>query len=115
MAILLQIKIIHLKIKDLDGKLKISNVVLLKRLANNTSILVYPNPSANLVNVALVNNSEKSTELLILNAKGTIVFSKSMSKMEAETQIDISQWTSGYYLMRFVNGNTQNFVKLLKN
>jgi Secretion system C-terminal sorting domain len=59
--------------------------------------------------------TDKPTSLTIMNTNGAIIFAKEIPKTETNTQVDISAWATGYYMMRFVQGNAQSFVKLFKN
>jgi aminopeptidase N len=76
----------------------------------NESILIYPNPSQNFINIELKNSMSATVKLFSMDGK--IVLEKSFSK---ETQLDIHRQTAGNYLLIIENDNTIFEKKITKN
>ena len=73
-------------------------------------ILIYPNPSKNLVNI----NSQKIiNKLTITNALGEIVFEKYPD--QSFLTIDVSSFTNNLYTIKLMYGTQQKIQKLLIN
>ncbi len=76
----------------------------------NESILIYPNPSQNFINIELKNSMSATVKLFSMDGK--IVLEKSFSK---ETQLDIHRQTAGNYLLIIENDGTIFEKKITKN
>jgi serine protease len=80
--------------------------VSISNLARQNGILVYPNPSKDFVNISFPVHYQDGYEITITDITGkTIATAKTYSNREI---INVSQLSSGIYLLRFtdVNGNT---------
>ena len=75
-------------------------------------IKVYPNPTANFVNVDLPQNEMTGT-LSIVSASGQMVRSVQSSEGESSVQMDVQDLPKGVYLVRFVQSDDQVVVKKL--
>lgn len=72
---------------------------------------VYPNPAKDAVYVKHLENSE--TEYCILNIDGKIIQQGYISKNNH--RLNVSEFPSGVYILRFQNGNRQETHKIIKN
>jgi hypothetical protein len=73
------------------------------------SILVYPNPTSDKIYIKHVNSSEILDKLIIVDAIGrkyNIPFSASKN---GEYVVDVSGFTSGYYIINFISKNDRMF------
>ena len=99
-----------------NGIVHIVDGVLLPNLTsveenNKLDVLVYPNPAVNVLNVTL--NSNELFELTITDLNGKNILTESVSNMS--NMVDISNLSSGMYLMRIANSNVQSTTKIQIN
>ena len=73
-------------------------------------ILLYPNPVLNQLNVEIEGSSEK-IRCEILNSMGQKVFS---SNLNGKTSIDMTQFSDGFYLIKFETGGYFLYRKFVK-
>ncbi len=69
---------------------------------NKGSIMIYPNPVQNAVNISL-NGVEGNSEISIYNLNGSRLMSQ--KSMTGNTRFDLSGLPGGIYLIKVVNGN----------
>jgi cell surface protein SprA len=77
----------------------------------NSDILVYPNPSAGIVNILLKN--EILEHLRVSDMTGRIIYSFEINQSSPYYSIDLSQVSSGYYLIHAVTGTNTYHRKVL--
>jgi len=76
---------------------------------------IYPNPSADYMNVEVPNLSSESLKLEVFDVLGKKVLSQNLNKLSS--RINVSKWNSGVYLVRLTSSDdtvatTKRFVKL---
>ena len=102
----------RLKIVDKDGSFTYSNVVPITRNAANT-IVMYPNPSFDVVNVRVAQDMVTTNALIqIYDTKGRLM--KTARVVNTITSIPIAELASGQYLVRIISGETAETFKLIK-
>jgi aminopeptidase N len=69
-------------------------------------IEIYPNPSTDILEINL--NTEEEFNLIILDTKGKICYSKAMNSIE---KIDISSFEAGLYLFQFSSSNGKRITR----
>lgn len=77
---------------------------------DNSTILIYPNPTDNLVQIEVKSYSDK-TQYTVLNSMGQII--QSGTPNNSSFQIDVSDWSPGLYFIRFLNNgraHTSRFI-----
>jgi len=84
---------------SMDNTLGIDNIE-----ANNYSITVSPNPSSDIVNIAMENTLEKDTHIEIVSITGKKIKTLNIPNKD-NYQIDISAFSSGLYLINFYSNN----------
>ena len=99
-----------------NGIVHVIDGVLLPNLTsikenNNLDVLVYPNPAVNVLNVTL--NSNELFDLTITDLNGKNILTESVSNMS--NMVDISNLSSGMYLLRIANSNVQSTTKIQIN
>jgi len=77
----------------------------------NLDVLVYPNPAVNVLNVTL--NSNELFDLTITDLNGKNILTERVSNMS--NMVDISNLSSGMYLLRIANSNVQSTTKIQIN
>jgi hypothetical protein len=101
----------RLKMVDLDGKVEYSKIIALDVNCGKGSILVYPNPASDFVNINITGADSKGTQATMYNAAGQKVMSRSLQN--GSHQLDISRLASGVYHINLVNSNGTENVKLV--
>lgn len=105
----------RLKMVDIDGKFTYSNVVLLKLLKENTSVVLYPNPSASVLNVDISSELDNSPlTMQIIDMTGKTIWNNETKKDKVTYQIDISSFANGMYQLRIQQGKENYFIKFNK-
>ena len=104
----------RLKMFDIDGSLKYSNIILLK-LSGNTTLSIYPNPTAKTLNVLLGGVTDNSTiNAAILDANGKIVNNIQVKKTGNAISFDVERLTAGMYLLRVSWNNETSVWRFVK-
>lgn len=75
------------------------------------NLVVYPNPANNLININCVNRSDNA-KIRVFNNAGIIV--KTINKNEIRNDIDISNLSSGTYIINVIDGNEVYIKKFIK-
>jgi transforming growth factor-beta-induced protein len=99
-----------------NGVVHIMDGVLLPNLTsieenNNLDVIVYPNPAVNVLNITL--NSNELFDLTITDLNGKQILAERISN--TSNMVDISNLSSGMYLMRIANSNVQSTTKIQIN
>jgi hypothetical protein len=79
--------------------------------ANETAFHLFPNPSNDVLNLSVGNNSE--TKIEIIDLQGTLILSKLIS--ESSAIIDIKDLPSSFYFLHIQQGNKVSVAKFIKN
>ena len=103
-------------IASTNGIVHIVDGVLLPNLTsiqenNNLDVQVYPNPAINVLNITL--NSNELFDLTITDLNGKQVLAERISSIS--NMVDITDLSSGMYLLRIANSNTQSTTKIQIN
>lgn len=80
--------------------------------AGNNEVSVYPNPATNIVTITTKNYLPDS-KITVCNTSGTVITSTSITS--TYTQLDISHYPSGLYIVRYTDSNGFSYQKLLKH
>jgi hypothetical protein len=108
----------RLKMVDLDGSYKLSDVRIIKLTQDNAaqSITVYPNPvvSGDLRITLASDWQEKAVHIQVLNANGTSVMQFERSRASQTESINVNNLRPGLYVVSVSNGTgsaLQRFIK----
>lgn len=105
----------RLKMVDADGSFKYSNVILLKRVDDNSIIALYPNPAREAIHISLSGDNDNSAvQASLFDRSGKLVRSLQWKKSNTIQSIEIGSLATGVYTLRIVNnGNTTSwsFIK----
>ncbi|MCO6498699.1 MAG: peptidoglycan DD-metalloendopeptidase family protein [Chitinophagaceae bacterium] len=99
----------RLKIIDIDGKTKYSEVVKVN-FDGVLPVKLFPNPANNFVDLK---NTSGFNKVTVMNVSGQIMLTKPVSGNE--TRLDISKLTQGLYIVRLTGEGRDVRVKLIKN
>ncbi len=82
----------------------------------NSSFSIYPNPTNNNLNVMLTNSSSENVTVKIFNNIGQLVKTINLGNTtDINQQIDISDLSSGIYMVKTTIGNASASKKLIKD
>lgn len=73
---------------------------------------IFPNPTAGIVNLELMEANEKKTEVVVTNLLGAEICRKEVNNTD-KIQIDLSNQKTGIYLLRVTFGNKQFISKVI--
>jgi hypothetical protein len=115
------IKIMFESYHYLGNNLFLDNIVVTPYVGNDAlsisgEIEVYPNPTSGLFNV-IIGDSNSYEELLILDIRGRQILSESLATKSGQkgmVQVDLSGYPKGIYLIRIINLNRSETLKIIK-
>ena len=74
---------------------------------------VYPNPAIDIVNIKL-NTLNEDADLEIYNMLGKVVMKKSYDFNAESLSIDVSQFTTGVYILKVSNSESTSYKRFIK-
>jgi hypothetical protein len=98
----------RLKMVDIDGTSKFSPIIFIRN-SNSALTTVYPNPARNQITINISDKSLINTQALLSDLGGKVL--QRISLNQVSTQVDISRYGSGIYLLKFKDGKTIKIVK----
>ncbi|RZL99654.1 MAG: T9SS type A sorting domain-containing protein, partial [Pedobacter sp.] len=96
----------RLKMIDIDGRFTYSNTV---KLSGEGNLLVYPTPAKELISVS---GLDKKGDIRLLSADGKIMLTQTVTS-NVQT-INIGQLAKGVYVLQYINGNSVQTQKIIK-
>ncbi|MBX2931034.1 MAG: T9SS type A sorting domain-containing protein [Chitinophagaceae bacterium] len=101
----------RLKTINNDGSFAYSTIQLVN-FKKGIVVNVYPNPVSKLLNIAVSNNNNTTaTHLKLYNSFGQLLFTE---KFSANTQIDMSKYAAGVYLLNVFDGEKLQTFRIQK-
>lgn len=100
----------RLKITDNDGKFKYSPVRLVN-IGTKTSVNLYPNPVKNLLNITISRQDGMGSTVKLMNSFGQQLEQRIVS---GTSQVDLSKYASGLYLLQVDDGTNVTTYKIQK-
>jgi uncharacterized protein (TIGR02145 family) len=79
--------------------------------AYSTELLVFPNPASGFINIKMLNESSGISKMKLYNSVGVVVLETELS--EGQGLIDLSEYPSGFYLIRIETINKTYSRKLI--
>lgn len=98
----------RLKMVDIDGSAKFSSIIFIRN-SNSGVTTVYPNPARDQITINIADKSLINTQALLSDLNGKIL--QRISLTQASTQVNISNYVGGMYLLKFKDGSTIKIVK----
>jgi hypothetical protein len=105
-----------------DGSLIITNgfqqkivlTTLVENITDPVSVLVYPNPASDVINIKF--NIPLSTEVtfFLVNNQGGVVMTGTIEPATTNKDLNIQEFPSGIYYLRLIKGNLVNVYKVVK-
>jgi xyloglucan-specific exo-beta-1,4-glucanase len=72
---------------------------------NENNLVIYPNPVANILNIAINNNFTQVESIEILTVTGQRIYTPK------EATVDISNWSNGLYIIKVITTNGKSISK----
>jgi hypothetical protein len=102
----------RLKMTGIDGKFEYSKIIPLKLFCNRSSLIVYPNPVTDILNINITNLQNEVTIASLFDNTGKLMYSHKM--VSGTNMIDMKKFAKGVYLLKLKNNvETQN-IKIIK-
>ena len=103
----------RLKMINIDGSFGYSNTVVMNLDCNKSSVVVYPNPVSDMLNVNVTNSDDNATTANLFDPDGRMAYTKKL--MSGTNLIDMKKFPKGLYLLELHTnkGETQHF-KIIK-
>jgi hypothetical protein len=98
----------RLKMVDIDGSSKFSPIIFIRN-SNSGLTTVYPNPARNQITINISDKNLINTQVLLSDLNGKVM--QRISLTQISTQVDMSRYGSGMYLLKFQDGKTIKVVK----
>jgi Secretion system C-terminal sorting domain len=106
----------RLKMVNANKDFIYSNVILLKKINEQTTVIVYPNPAADQISILINSDNDKQqADIEIVNANGSIVYSKKKQQVNTDVNVDITTWANGIYYAKIKIGAQFQIIKMIKN
>lgn len=105
----------RLKMVDLDGKFKYSNIVLLRVISNDVLLFVFPNPTADKLNIKISSSTNiAQIQLNVFDNAGKLIAQQSVTNNNAVT-LDVSKYASGVYLLKILYSGKEETIRFVKS
>lgn len=95
----------RLKMIDLDGSIEFSPIRQVRISDDDSSIIIFPNPTADYLTIK--GELTSNITLFLFDASGKEIFSKRFSNEFIQDDIDVSNLSSGSYYLKITNTNNQ--------
>lgn len=95
---------------DVDQTLNKSQVVSVYR-NNTSSLIVYPNPAKETLNISFDNNTTASKSLKVIDATGKVVMQRTIAKGTLSYSMSVKELVNGLYILE-IAGKNQSPVSL---
>ena len=107
----------RLKIKSRIGGAFYSNILKLSLPIARDEALVYPNPAADVIHLALSSEGTQDMKLMVYDFTSALVETKSLTLKQGtnEFSINTQRWKDGAYVLQFTSNNRVISKKLIVN
>ena len=102
----------RLKIKQSTGKINYSAVVKAVVKNNNSNIQLFPNPVKDQLTIKINADGIINVNAAIIDSKGVII--KTLLLKNQTTFVDLSNVSTGTYILRYYYDNVVNTIKFTK-
>lgn len=99
----------RLRMVDIDGSGKYSSIIYIKNGTGGGLTSVYPNPARDQVTINVSDNSLINTQVLLSGLDGKVL--QRIPLNQTSTQVDISNYSKGVYILKFVDGSSIKIIK----
>ena len=102
----------RLKMVDVNGKIEYSSIISLDANCNKSSVLVYPNPAQDFINVNITGVDNKVTRAQLFDGVGQVILNKTLQN--GTTQLDISRMAPGVYQLKLIYSKGTENIQIVK-
>jgi hypothetical protein len=102
----------RIKSVDVNGSTKQSKIVAVK-LHNKSGVLVYPNPTNNVLNVRLLNAFTNNSSFQVIDITGKVLLQTNVKVGQSTLELNVANLASGKYFLKIVSNNsvyTESFM-----
>jgi len=107
----------RIKQVDLDGKFMYSNTASVNFAKDNSLMVLYPNPTKDVLNIEYTSERAGKLELQVIDSKGAVMMKQNLS-VSAGTNletINVSMLSQGMYILRYQDADgSVSFTKFIK-
>ncbi len=87
-------------------------IIGIKENLKINEILIYPNPTKNIINIDLGNNDLKNAKIEVIDLLGKIIVTEIVSN--SKITLNVNQYSQGIYLVKFSNNLGSKVYKVIK-
>jgi len=84
------------------------------KIDNNHSIIIYPNPTSDIIHIKVNDNSNSKKTLRVFDITGELLINTEFMKDEIKT-IDLSQYANGFYIIQVISKDYSSAYKIIKH
>ena len=103
----------RIKMVDVDGKSSFSNTISIQLNANNTDMLLYPNPTSQKLTIQFQQALTTTDALQVTDVAGRVVIRQQLTRAQKTIELNVTGLAPGRYFIRIPFGNkiiNQSFV-----
>lgn len=107
----------RIKQVDLDGKFTYSNIAAVNFAKENSLMVLYPNPTKDVLNIEYTSERSGKLELQVIDSKGAVMIKQNMSVATGRNleTINVSMLSQGMYILRYQEADgSVSFTKFVK-
>lgn len=106
----------RIKSVDIDGSYEYSIVVTLHRCAGDITMQLYPVPVISTATLSVTSRVPAQATIQVFHISGRMVMQKKFGVQTGQNQIEMNTtgWAPGTYLLKFIQGDSQQVLKFIK-
>ena len=86
-----------------------------KEILQDTKLVAYPNPTSGILTVESSFAEEETYTIELINTSGQVILNQKINIIGGKFDIDISDVSSGLYLLQIRTGRTVQYIRVIKN
>jgi Zn-dependent metalloprotease/PKD repeat protein len=98
-----------------SGYIVISNNTGIDEMVSNEKVKVYPNPTKGIIEISKAGAFESDYKIEVFNFQGSLIQTAGKQKDELHSQIDLSGYPAGVYMIAVSTKNGSNQFRIIKN
>ncbi len=103
----------RLKMVDADGLFTYSNIVLLRNTDSGVLLSVFPNPTADRLNINLAGMINTAMQVVVLDNAGRVMMQQNAQSSSA-ISLDVSKYPAGVYLLKLRYNDKEEVIRFIK-
>jgi hypothetical protein len=113
-TIVISLEVSDGKVNSLPATINLTILNVIKdgvSIQNNPFFKLYPNPTNGIINIELIGETDRKSELTVMSLVGTVIYKKEITDA-CKFQIDLSNQIRGVYLLKISSNNNQYVRKI---